>query len=41
MPKVGEKAGAGWVRLDILARLLGKSTDDVKVGWQPRRDELR
>ena len=41
MPKGGEKAGAGWVRLDILARLLGKSTDDVKVGWQPRRDELR
>ena len=36
-----EKAGAGWIRLDVLARLLGKSAEEVKTGWQPRRDELR
>ena len=41
MPKEGEPAGAGWVRLDLLARALHKPVEDVQAAWRPRKEELR
>eukprot|EP00439_Symbiodinium_sp_Y106_P050387 s4511_g6.t1 len=41
MPKEGEPAGAGWVRLDLMARALDRSVAEVQLVCQPRKEELR
>ena len=41
IPKEGEPAGAGWVRLDLLAEALRKPLAEVQSMWQPRKEELR
>ena len=41
MPKGGEPAGAGWVRLDLMAKALHKPLAEVQLAWHPRKEELR